>query len=460
MNRLSRTNWRSLQLIKQEKVFAYKPPFVSGLDYIRNQFDWASTGKYSLHSLEYMEVGKIKQKPMTSSTNQYEFLKRAVWYAFKLFIALRVGTFAWIFLLSQLGGRAITEPNVLCRSTSLLEHNLPLSVVLSPWLRWDTICYLMIAETGYTVHAGLTVWPPLYPSLIRLFSFVFQPPIFAALVLSSISTWIAFVLLYILITENHDEATTKNTLFLYTIYPLAFFLVAGYTESLFLALVAGSLLLARRGNWAWAGLLAALSALTRNQGIVLSFVLLWEGWLQYREGDHSVNHILKVLVASCMPVIAFAAFALYVHNVLHAGWPWQTLGTLWGQYSGLPWQGIIGNIKQLLTLPVSQDLYWLPTTILDLFLAIVVPVVLIWRRRFDRSTNMLFAWLILFLGLIKLGPNDTLVSFSRYMIAAFPFFVAVSPIVENRFVRLAVVSFGLIFQAILLSMFYIWSWAG
>ncbi len=397
----------------------------------------------------------------TSQSNERDFLKRAVWYAFKLFAVLRVGTLVWVILLSMIGGRIIIEPNVLCKSSSLLEHNLHLGVLLSSWLRWDTICYLIIAENGYTVQAGLTVWPPLYPLLIRLFSFAAASPLLAALLISSIATWIAFVLLYILVTESHDEATAKNTLFLYAIYPLAFFLIAGYTESLFLALVVGSLLLARKGKWGWAGLLAALSALTRNQGIVLALVLFWEGWLQYREGlDQSVSHILRVLLASFMPVLVFAVFAFYVHNVLNAGWPWQTLGTLWGQYSGFPWQGIIGNIKQLLTLPSSQDLYWLPTTIIDLLLAILIPIVLLLRRRSDRSTYMIFAWLILFVGLIKLGPNDTLISFSRYMIAAFPFFVAVSPIVKNRFSRLAVLSFGLIFQAILLTMFYIWSWAG
>jgi hypothetical protein len=73
---------------------------------------------------------------------------------------------------------------------------------------------------------------------------------------------------------------------------------------------------------------------------------------------------------------------------------------------------------------------------------------------------MLYAWLILIVALIKLGPNDTLVSFSRYMIAAFPFFVAIAPVMMNRYARLAVFAVCLIAQAILLSMFYFWSWAG
>jgi len=393
-----------------------------------------------------------------SQTTEWDLLKRAAWYAFKLFIALRVGTLLWMFLLSLTGGRDIIEPNVLCRTSDLLHS----AGGLRAWLRWDTVCYLLIAETGYTVNAGLTVWPPFYPLLIRLFSFVVGTPIAAALLVSSIATWVSFVLLYLLVTEEgHSEETAQNTLFLYTLYPVAFFLVAGYTESLFLALVLGCLLLARKGKWGWAGLLAALSMLTRNQGIVLSVVLLWEGWLQYGDAHaRKVRNIIKVLFAASAPIIVFALLSLYIRYGLQGGWPWQTLGFLWGQSTGFPWEGILGNIKLLLTLPTSDDLYWLPTAILDLTLAIAIPVILVLRRHSMRSTYMIFAWLIVLLGLVKLGPNDVLISFSRYMIAVFPFFIITSSIMKNRLARMSVFTFGLLAQAIFMFMFYIWSWAG
>jgi Gpi18-like mannosyltransferase len=389
-----------------------------------------------------------------------QLLKRAAGYAFKMFIALRVGTLVWVLLLSLIGGRTPSEPEVLCRRSALLEGNLDLGVGLGTWLRWDTICYLIIAEAGYA-NPGLTVWPPLYPLLIRLFSFVFTPPVLAALVISSLATWVAFFLLYLLVTHSHNETTAKNTLFLYTVYPFAFFLVAGYTESLFLALVIGCFLLARKKDWLWAGVLAGLATLTRNQGILLSAVLLWEGMLQYREGQSlHRKDIFKILFASSLPVLTFGAFALYIYKGLNAGWPWDTLSAIWGQYSGFPWEGVIGNMRQLLTLPRSQDLYWLPTTVLDLILAILIPIVLIIHRRAIRSTYLIFAWLLVFIALVKLGPENTLVSFSRYIIAAFPFFVAITPVMSNRYAKLAILAICLMLQAILLSMFYIWSWAG
>jgi Gpi18-like mannosyltransferase len=290
---------------------------------------------------------------------------------------------------------------------------------------------------------------------------VFTPPLLAALMISSLATWLAFFLLYIFITESHNEIIARNALFLYAVYPGAFFLVAGYTESLFLALVIGSLLFVRKRAWGWAGLLAALATLTRNQGIVLSLVFLWEGILQYRERRGlQAGEMVRIAFAASLPVFALGAFALYVHEVLRADWPWRTLAILWGQYTGFPWEGIIGNSKQLLTLPISEDLYWLPTTVLDLFLAIFIPVVLVIRRHSIRSTYLVFAWLIMLISAMKLGPNDMLVSFSRYMIAVFPFFIAISPVMQNRSLRISVFGICLVLQAILLGMFYIWSWAG
>src|SRR5262245_1325925 len=149
--------------------------------------------------------------------------QRAVWYSFKNLVALRVLTLLWVLLFTLVGGRTISEPDVLCKTRSLLENNSNTGLFLSSAIRWDTVCYLLITESVYTVQAGLTGWPPLYPMLIRIFALVFRPPIFAALVVSSLATWLAFTILYLLITENHEETTAKNTLFLYAIYPHSFF---------------------------------------------------------------------------------------------------------------------------------------------------------------------------------------------------------------------------------------------
>jgi Gpi18-like mannosyltransferase len=297
--------------------------------------------------------------------------------------------------------------------------------------------------------------------LIHIFSLVFRPPILAALIVSGLATWLGFSLLYILITENHGEHTARNSLFLYAIYPHSFFLVSGYSEATFFALVIASLLLAQKRSWVWAGLLAGAAALTRNQGILLSLALLWEGLLQFRERpERKWTALLMPLFASAMPVLAFGAFSLYVHEILKMGWPWQTLSYYWGEYLGFPWQGILGNAKRLLTVTTSTDLYWLPTTLIDLIFAVTIPLVLAFHLRLGRSSHMLYAWAVILLSLIKLEPNDTLWAFSRYALTVFPFFVAASPVINNRYGRLGLMAVGLTLQGVLVYMFYIWSLAG
>jgi Gpi18-like mannosyltransferase len=387
--------------------------------------------------------------------------QRAAWYSLKIFAALRLLTLLWVLLFAMMGGRTIVEPEVLCKTRSLIESSSNIGPLLDSAIRWDTVCYLLIAESGYTVQPGLTGWPPLYPILIRIFAFIFRPPILAALVVSGLATWLAFTLLYILITENHDEAAARNSLFLYAIYPHSFFLVYGYSEATFFVLVVAGLLLAQRKYWGWAGILAGAAALTRNQGILLSLALLWEGLLQFRaKPERRWADLLKPVLASAIPLLAFGAFSLYVHEILKAGWPWQTLSYYWGEYLGFPWQGILGNARRLLTVTTSTDLYWLPTTVVDLIFAVTIPLVLAFNFRLGRPSHRLYAWAVLLLSLVKLEPNDTLWAFSRYALTVFPFFVAASPVVNSRYARLGLVALGLTLQGVLVYMFYIWSLAG
>jgi hypothetical protein len=51
--------------------------------------------------------------------------------------------------------------------------------------------------------------------------------------------------------------------------PMAFYFSAVYSESLYLALSVGVFLCARRGRWAWAGVLGMLAVATRSTGLVL-----------------------------------------------------------------------------------------------------------------------------------------------------------------------------------------------
>ena len=61
-----------------------------------------------------------------------------------------------------------------------------------------------------------------------------------------------------------------------TLFPSAFFLFAGYTEALFLALAIWCVVVARRGGWWQAGVLGLLASLTRQVGLLLIIPYLYE----------------------------------------------------------------------------------------------------------------------------------------------------------------------------------------
>lgn len=153
------------------------------------------------------------------------------------------------------------------------------------WNRWDATHYLRLAESGYTATGEgrfSIVFYPLYPWLVRAVAFVCQSYFGAALLVSAAASVCAGILLRRLVELDAPARVARLAVWFLLIFPTAYFLHIAYSESLFLALVLGSILAARSQSWATAGLLAALACATRVNGLLLGPTLLVEAWLQYR----------------------------------------------------------------------------------------------------------------------------------------------------------------------------------
>ena len=153
------------------------------------------------------------------------------------------------------------------------------------WTRWDATHYLNLARDGYVAKGPgrfSIVFYPLYPWLVRGAFFFCRNYFAAALLVSGVAAVFAGVLFRRLVELDYPAKISRLALWFLLIFPTAYFLHIGYTESLFLALVLGSLLAARKQFWIWAGLLGALACLTRVNGLVLGPTLMVEAWMQYR----------------------------------------------------------------------------------------------------------------------------------------------------------------------------------
>ena len=146
---------------------------------------------------------------------------------------------------------------------------------LDMFSRWDASNYVSIAKNGYITTGDETyyiVFFPLYPLLIRAFTWDFAYANLTALVIANVCSFIAALYLYKLAKlEFGDGEAVKAVLFL-SVFPTAYFLSAPYTEGLFFALAIACFYYARLGRWAVAGLLGFFASLTRLAGLLATLL--------------------------------------------------------------------------------------------------------------------------------------------------------------------------------------------
>ena len=148
------------------------------------------------------------------------------------------------------------------------------NVLAAPAVRWDSIWYLQIAHDGYR-SATETRFFPLYPLLIRAGSWISGSMVFAGIVISLAALLAGLEIVRRLTALELGARASDATVQLIAFGPMALFLSAVYTESLFIALTAATFYAARRGRWAIAGSLGGLAGMTRIGGIlILAPVLL------------------------------------------------------------------------------------------------------------------------------------------------------------------------------------------
>ena len=342
---------------------------------------------------------------------------------------------------------------------------------INPWFGWDTISYLGIAILGYRQDASIA-FMPLYPGLIRLASPLFAGNhLLAALVLSTLFCIVALILMYELFAAMYPQAIARDSVVLFLTFPTAFFLFAGYTESLFIALVLAFWLLARKRRWWLAALFAGLATLTRLQGVVLSAVLLWmmlTSLIEQPAAD-SMGQLRQLFVifrssrenlltaiqpaawlAGLIPPLIAWAYQLWL-RLAGYGSIAEALRTYWKLETVPPWTGFFLLLQRL---PTARFHYmdWI-----DLVLFIVVLIAsLIALRRLDPAFS-LYVWLTIAVLLTRGTPPHLLASYSRYFLALFPLFILPARL-PRHYQRLTVIILFFTMQILLVSVFLWGSW--
>ena len=342
---------------------------------------------------------------------------------------------------------------------------------VNPWFGWDTISYLGIAVLGYRQDASIA-FMPLYPLLIRLTAPVFGGNyLLAALVLSTILSMLALILMYELFVSMYPQRIARDSVVMFLTFPTAFFLLAGYTESLFMVFVLGFWILARKRHWWWAAMFAGLATLTRLQGVILSIVLLWMMLTSLIERPAAslmgqLRQLLEILrssrerllraihpaswLAVFIPILVAVGYQLWL-KLAGFGTIANALRIYWRLETVPPWTGFILFLQRL---PTARFHYmdWI-----DLILFIVVlGVSLIGLRLLDPAFS-LYIWLTIAVLLTRGTPPHLLASYSRYFLALFPLFLLPARL-PHHYQRWTVILLFFSLHILLVSIFLWGSW--
>ena len=215
-----------------------------------------------------------------------------------------------------------------------LTHDL--GAITDVWARWDSVWFLRIAEHGYVLPSHFdTAFYPLYPAAIAALGHVLAGHyLLAGLLISLIASLGAFLLLHGLAEKRLGADTAGRAVLYLAVFPMSLFLIAIYSESLFLLLAIAAFVLAERNHWFPDWTVAGLALLTRIAGVALLPALLLIAW---RAPDRR-----RALAGACIPALLFAAYPAYL--AVHTADAWSFLRSQGHWQRHLSYAGPLGGI--------------------------------------------------------------------------------------------------------------------
>ena len=322
---------------------------------------------------------------------------------------------------------------------------------LDIWNHWDGPHFLEVAARGYdpTGDPARAVLFPLYPVLIRLGSFVLDP-LRAAMAISFVASVAASVGLYRLVWPGSGRAIARNSVLAFCIFPTAYAFVAPYSQAPFVAFTLWAFVAARNDQWGRAGVLGMLAALTRLEGAFLLPALGIE-YLVRRRGRIGLDS-LRILLVALGPLI-FLGINAYAY-----GSPFFFLDqqkTTFHVQTVAPWD-MLGPLAHTVFAGGSGE-YWVTVFLAPLVAFGLLAAVAAWSllSRHSRLSWAAVTWL----NLVSLVTLSWPISVPRYLLDAFPIFVAGGWLGRHKSVGGALATLSVLLLGAFTTLFALGHWA-
>ncbi|MCC6829985.1 MAG: hypothetical protein IT200_01440 [Thermoleophilia bacterium] len=290
---------------------------------------------------------------------------------------------------------------------------------------WDTTWYLDIAANGYDTFTPLVgtfftnfAFFPLLPALMATASAAGLNPFAVAVVVSNLAFLAALAGIHRLGTARFGARRGALATWVAALAPVSVYASLAYTEAIVLALAVAAALVALRGWWLAAGLIAAPAALARPPGFLVAVLVI--ALALSSDGRTAVR--LRRAVAGGLPAgVALAGFLAWMQAArgswrlpLDAQVAWERGPVGVGLVTNLP--GEVVDVLGQLVHPATAT--W-TATVRDVGFTVVYAL-LLWRLR-RMSGTWRDPWVV-FSALCLALPfsSGSFTSMARFGLLAFP----------------------------------------
>ncbi|MCA9874700.1 MAG: hypothetical protein KC441_13615, partial [Anaerolineales bacterium] len=311
-------------------------------------------------------------------------------------------------------------------------------------------------------------FPPLYPLAARGLGALFGGGPTASLLAATLISNAAFLGLLVLfcrvVAAELGPRFAPRALLYLTFFPTGFYLLAPYSEALFILLALGAIWAARgNGRFFLAGMLGFFASLTRLTGWVLVVPLAYEWWRQGGKGfllqrDKGTKGTKRVLVEGLAVGLPGAGTAVFLLWRWWAGLPPlnQIYQQYWYQVTGFPGTDLLRALQTMfLGGPARAGEF---TLWFDFFCAVLLIVGTIFAFQRLNVTYGLYSAMLLLFMLLPVSELKPLYSFSRYVLAFFPLFMLLALAGKNGWVHRLILYPSFILYLYFSGQFFLWGW--
>ena len=280
---------------------------------------------------------------------------------------------------------------------------------------FDGVHYIRIAQDGYAYQFTQAFFP-FYPILIKLVSYLtFGNFLISALLISNLAFLAGLLIFYKLVKKNYGQKTAFWSCLFLLAFPASYYFGAVYTEGIFFLMIVATFYLLEEKKILLASIIGTFASATRLVGVFLAPALIKK---------MNFKSLIPLLVVPIGLILYMIYLKIEFNNPLY----FLTAQSVWGQERStggivlLP-QVFWRYIKIMMTtngLPFFNAMFELIATILAIVTLIVASGKI-------KKEWLIFSWL----AILTPTLTGTLASMPRYILIAFPIYIALAQIKSN-----------------------------